>query len=202
MTTGSRAAATADVERVTECISLAFATDPVWAVALGRPDGRTDHHRPYWRLFVEGALRYRTVFVTDGGEAVSVWLPPDGTELTDRLSSALDRLIDESLSPEGAVAMRQLYERFETSRAARPTHAYLSLLATHPAHRGRGIGQALLANDLRRWDAQAIPAYLESTNPGNNHRYERTGFRAIGGFAAVRDGAWVTAMWRPAQPGD
>jgi ribosomal protein S18 acetylase RimI-like enzyme len=200
--TRSHVAGTADLDRVTECISLAFATDPVWAVALGRPDGLTDHHLAYWRLFVEGASRYGTVFMTDGGEAVSVWLPPDGTELTDRLSVQLDRLLDESLTPGGAAAMRQLYERFEASRAAQPTHAYLSLLATHPAQRGRGVGQALLAGDLERWDAAGVPAYLESTNPANNHRYERAGFRSVGGFAAVIDGAWVTAMWRPARHGD
>jgi GNAT superfamily N-acetyltransferase len=202
MTTGCRAAGTADVDHVAECISLAFAADPVWATALARPDGGTDHHLAYWRLFVEGALRYGTVFMTDGGEAVSVWIPPAGTELTDEQQAAVDRLIDRSLSGTGAVAMRQLYERFEASRAAQPTHAYLSLLATHPAHRGRGVGQALLADDLRRWDAQGVPTYLESTNPGNNHRYERAGFRSIGGFPAVLDGAWVTAMWRPVAAGD
>jgi predicted GNAT family acetyltransferase len=75
-------------------------------------------------------------------------------------------------------------------------HAYLSLLATHPAHRGRGVGQELLAADLARWDAAGIPTYLESTNPANDHRYARLGFRPIGGFHAVRDGAWVTAMRR------
>jgi ribosomal protein S18 acetylase RimI-like enzyme len=202
MTVGSRAAGPADVERVTDCISLAFASDPVWGVALARPDGRTDHHRPYWRLFVEGALPHGTVSMTPGGESVAVWLPPGGPELTDELAAALDRLIDDWLSPAGAAAMRQLYERFDASRAARPTHAYLSLLATHPAHRGRGIGQALLADDLARWDADGVPAYLESTNPANDHRYERAGFRAIGGFATVLDGAWVTAMWRPARAGD
>lgn len=199
MSTGSRPAGAADIERVTECLSLAFAGDPVWGVALGRADGRTDHHEPYWRLFVEGALRYGTVFMTNGGEAVSLWIPPHGTELADEQQLALNRLIDVSLPAPGAVAIRQLYERFEASRASRPAHGYLSLLATHPAHRGRGIGQALLSDDLGRWDAVAVPTYLESTNTGNNHRYERAGYRDVGGFPAVLDDAWITAMWRPAR---
>ena len=197
MSIRSRPAGPADVERVTECIALAFATDPVWGVALRGADGGTDHHLAYWRLFVEGALRYGTVSITSGGEAVAVWIPPHGTELTDAQQAALEGIIDASLSPSRAGAIRELFERFETSRAARAEHAYLSLLATHPAHRGAGIGQALLAEDLVRWDATGVPTYLESTNPGNNHRYERAGYREDGGFSAVLDDAWITAMWRP-----
>jgi predicted GNAT family acetyltransferase len=70
------------------------------------------------------------------------------------------------------------------------------LLATHPDQRGRGVGQALLAANLERWDRDRVPAYLESTNPANDHRYERAGFRRVGGFRAVRNDAPVTTMWR------
>ncbi len=187
----------ADVAAISRCITLAFANDPVWSIALGRADGRTDHHEPYWRLFVEGASLHGTVFVLDGGAAVSVWLPPGATELTTELEARLDELLASTLDGPAVAAMHELYARFEASRASIPSrHAYLSLLATHPDHRGRGIGQALLAADLAAWDEQGIPAYLESTNPGNDHRYARAGFVHIGGFHAVRDDAPISAMWR------
>jgi len=80
--------------------------------------------------------------------------------------------------------------------AADEVSADLSLLATHPDHRGRGVGQALLAANLASWDRAGVPSYLESTNPANDHRYARAGFRSIGGFETVVDGAWVNAMWR------
>jgi hypothetical protein len=73
---GSRPADQSDMDYVTETITLAFADDPVWEVALRRPDGRTDHHEGYWRLFVLGAIRYGTVRMGDDRGAVSVWLPP------------------------------------------------------------------------------------------------------------------------------
>ena len=92
--------------------------------------------------------------------------------------------------------MTELYERFEATHPRVEPHAYLSLLATHPEHRGRGIGQALLADHLADWDRLGVPAYLESTNPANDHRYERLGFRRVGGFTAVRDDAPITTMWR------
>jgi ribosomal protein S18 acetylase RimI-like enzyme len=187
----------AQLDAVSRCIALAFAADPVWAVALSRSDGRTDHHQPYWRLFVEGAAEHETVFILDGGAAVSVWLPPAASELSPDLEQRLDDLLRDALDEPAQAAIHALYGRFEASRAAvPPRHGYLSLLATHPDHRGRGVGQALLAADLADWDAQGIPTYLESTNPGNDHRYARAGFVRIGGFRAVRDDAPISAMWR------
>jgi GNAT superfamily N-acetyltransferase len=192
----SRPASPAERDAVARRLTLAFATDPVWELALRRADGRTDHHEPYWAAFVDGAMRYSTVRVTDGLEAVAVWLPPGGTELSDEGAAALDALLDGTLAPEDVRSIKALYERFEASRAPLADHYYLSLLATDPAHRGRGIGQALLAADLAVWDAEGVPAYLESTNSGNDHRYARAGFRPIGGFRAVRDDTWISAMWR------
>jgi GNAT superfamily N-acetyltransferase len=192
----TRAATTSDIDAVTSCITMAFATDPVWEPALRRADGRTDHHEPYWRMFVEAAVDQDGAFMTDGGEAVAVWVPPGGDELPPSGVQALDAFLQRKLDPEGVDAMHLLYERFEASRAPLRRHYYLSLLATHPDHRGRGIGQALLAANLSTWDEADVPAYLESTNPANDHRYARAGFRPIGGFEAVRDRARVTAMWR------
>jgi GNAT superfamily N-acetyltransferase len=95
--------------------------------------------------------------------------------------------------------MFELWDRFAANHPHDEPHAYLSLLATHPDHRGQGIGQRLLAEDLSRWDAARVPAYLESTNPGNDHRYERAGFRRIGGFRAVVDDTPISTMWRSPQ---
>ena len=63
----------ADLELATEIITLAFAEDPLWSWALARPDGRIDHHGAFWRVFLEGALRYRSSSITEGGAATSVW---------------------------------------------------------------------------------------------------------------------------------
>jgi hypothetical protein len=67
-----------DADRVTEIITLAFAQDPLWGHALARPDGGDGHHAAFWRVFVEGALRYPWTWLTGGGEATSIWIPPGG----------------------------------------------------------------------------------------------------------------------------
>jgi GNAT superfamily N-acetyltransferase len=192
-----------DIDSVSACIASAFATDPIWSVALSRADGATDHHEPYWRNVVEGAMRFGTVHRWESGAAVSVWVPPGESELTPELEQASEALLVQYLDANSIDAMHELYERFETSRGSVPQHhAYLALLATHREHRGRGVGQALLAADLLEWDSLGVPAYLESSNPANDHRYARAGFEPIGGFEAVRNNARVTAMWRsvPGEP--
>jgi GNAT superfamily N-acetyltransferase len=194
--TPSHPADKADVPLVTETLALAFLHDPVWGVALARQGGSTTHHAAFWRHYVEGALRYSTVFMIENAAAVSVWIPPGGTELSGAGQEAVEGLVRATLEPAAAHAMFELWGRFDANHPRDEAHAYLSLLATHPGHRGLGIGQRLLAADLARWDAAGVPAYLESTNPANDHRYQRAGFQPLGGFNAVLDDAPITTMWR------
>jgi hypothetical protein len=55
---------------------------------------------------------------------------------------------------------------------------------------------ALLRENLVRIDCEGLPVYLESSNPGNNPRYEALGFRPISSFTAPGGGPAVTGMWR------
>jgi GNAT superfamily N-acetyltransferase len=103
------------------------------------------------------------------------------------------------LGAEGAADFHALIERFEATHPHDTPHAYLSLLATHPDHRGRGLGMALLAEDLDRLDAAHVAAYLESTNPVNDRRYISVGFEPVGSFRTMDEERVITRMWRPAR---
>jgi GNAT superfamily N-acetyltransferase len=196
-----RVATDTDTDAITETITLAFQDDPVWGAALRRPDGATGHLRPFWRLYVEGALRFSTAYLTDAAAATAVWTPPGETELSDDEGQRLFEIAGESLEPDKLAALLELFDRFDAAHPHDQPHAYLGLLATHPEYRGHGIAQQLLAENLADLDSRGIPAYLESTNPVNDHRYERAGFRAIGGFSAVLEDAHITTMWRDPQRG-
>jgi GNAT superfamily N-acetyltransferase len=194
---GASVAKPADIDRATACITEAFAADPVWSLALARDDGRTDHIASYWRFIVENAMPFGGVHQWNSGEAYSVWIPPGKDESSPEHEAATEAWINESLSTEGVTALYQLYERMEAFYEKVPkVHAYLEILATHPDHRGRGVGQALLAADLSEWDALGIPTCLESSNPANNHRYIRLGYQAVGDYSAVLNDARVTQMLR------
>jgi GNAT superfamily N-acetyltransferase len=193
-----RRAAAADIDLVTSIITLAFAQDPLWAHALTRPDGSTAHHAAFWRLFVAGALRYPDTWLASDGAATAVWIPPGGTEMSPEQEERLAGLAADQLGP-GAANYLEVVSRFEAAHPRAEPHYYLSLLGTHPDHRGQGIGMRLLAHGLAQIDAERLPAYLESSNPANNRRYISVGFAPHGEFRYPGGGPVVTTMWRPAR---
>jgi GNAT superfamily N-acetyltransferase len=195
----ARPATAADLPRLIETIGLAFADDPVWAPAFSTATHRTDRAAPIWRIWIEGALRYPWVSMTDEAEAVAIWIPPGGTELSAEQEAAFARVAAEMLGPAGATYLEELMARFSAAHPHDEPHYYLSLLGTHPAHRGQGIGMGLLTDNLAQIDREGRPAYLESSNPANNHRYERLGFVPHGDFSLPDNGPVVTTMWRPAR---
>jgi predicted N-acetyltransferase YhbS len=192
-----RTATPDDAAAIAEIVTLAFSTDPLWGPALARPDGGLDHQRAYWDVFVAGALRYPATGVAlDDGRivAVAIWIPWGGTELTEEQEQQIDDLIAAEL-PERDGDLHELFRRFEAAHPEEPHH-YLSLFATHPEHRGRGLGMGLLRHDLERLDELGIAAYLESSNPANDARYAGVGFELVGRFESPMTGAPVTTMWR------
>jgi hypothetical protein len=54
----------------------------------------------------------------------------------------------------------------------------------------------LLAANLADIDEQGMPAYLESSNRENDHRYERLGFVTVGEFETPDGARTVGCMWR------
>jgi GNAT superfamily N-acetyltransferase len=194
----ARQASLADCEAVTAITTLAFANDPLWSRAMARTDGRTEHHALFWRLFIEGALRYPWVWLTVGGEATSIWIPPNGTEMSEEQEEQLTELAREYLGS-AADDYLELLTLLDAAHPRDEPHYYLSLLGTHPNHRGKGIGMALLEHNLALIDADGLPAYLESSNPANNHRYAGVGFVEVEEFSYPGGGSVVTTMWRPAR---
>jgi len=184
-------ASLADESAVVDVIAEAFLNDPTWSWAFPDPVAR----RRWWEFCMDGALRYPWTLKTDGFETVSVWIPPSGTEFSHEAEQQLPGLL-KALVGSRASEVAELLRRFDEAHPRNEPHYYLSLLGTRDEHRGRGLGMALLKENLARIDAERMPAYLESSNPGNNHRYEALGFVSVVSFRAPGDGPVVTGMWR------
>ena len=133
--------------------------------------------------------------MTDDGGAASLWIPPGESELSDTDEAHLELLV-RNLVGSRANEVMALFERFDANHPRQEPHFYLSLLGTHPDHRGQGKGMRLLAANLAAIDALRLPAYLESSNRANDRRYERVGFVATGEFGVSGDGPTVGCMWR------
>jgi GNAT superfamily N-acetyltransferase len=141
-------------------------------------------------------MRYPCVWVAGDFAAASMWIPPGGVELTDDEEARVEPLLHElvgSRTPE----VLALLERFDAVHPREEPHYYLSLLGTADRHRGQGIGMALLSENLRLMDEESAAAYLESSNPANNPRYERMGFHWTGEFTTPDGERTVATMWRP-----
>jgi GNAT superfamily N-acetyltransferase len=183
-----------DAPGLVGAVSEAFAADPTWSWAFPDPARR----RLWLKLCVDNALRYPWTFRTAGFEAVSVWIPPGGSEFSpedeEKVPGILAELAGERVGP-----VTELLRRFEEAHPRVAPHYYLSLLGTRDAHRGRGVGMALLEENLARIDAEHAPAYLESSNPANDSRYRALGFKAVARFNAPGGGPAVTGMWRTAR---
>jgi GNAT superfamily N-acetyltransferase len=193
-----RSAGLDDAPAVTACLASAFYDDPVWGRwTFPDPAGRADGLYGLMRFWVLGAIRHPWVRMTDGAEAVAVWLPPGASEMTAEQEIEFEAFVSETLGRRAREVIT-LLERFADYHPTHEAHYYLSLWATHRDHAGHGLGSALIHEDLARIDAEQLPAYLESTNPANIPRYAALGFRPRDEFGPV-DGPVITTMWREAR---
>ena len=186
-----------EADRVTELFALAFRDDPTWGWAFPDAEKRHEHHRLWWGLHVHSALPHECVWMTEDGGAASLWIPPNQPELSEDDEARVEPLLRQLVGSHTDDVL-VLLDRFEAHHPRDTPHFYLSLLGTHPNHRGHGKGMGLLAANLEQIDEQGLPAYLESSNRANDHRYERLGFVHIGEFAAPRGAPTVACMWRDA----
>lgn len=128
-----------EADRVTELFALAFYDDPTWSWAFPDPDTRIDHHRLWWGLFMDSALPYGCVWMTEDGDAAALWIPPGEPELSDDDEARVEPLLRELIGSH-ADDVLTLLDSFESNHPRHEPHYYLSLLGTHPDHRGRGKG--------------------------------------------------------------
>jgi GNAT superfamily N-acetyltransferase len=193
----ARVATPADIDAIVAALTTAFFADPMWGPAFPDVDRRAAQASALWRLLATSALRYPWLLVTRHVESVAVWIPPDGAELTPAEHDGFEEFLIGVTGRSVAGRILAFFDQFDAVRPGEP-HFYLSLLATHDDHRGRGLGTGLLAESLARIDRLGVPAYLESSNPANNKRYERAGFAARDEIT-LASGHVVTTMWRPAR---
>ena len=192
-----RVATTDDLDGVVATLTSAFFDDPLWGPAFPVVTRREAQASALWRLFAGSALRYPFTFVTENTESTAVWIPPGGIDLTETESVEFESFLVDLVGEEAANGILVISAQFEEVRPTEP-HFYLSLLATHRDHRGRGLGMGLLRENLERIDALGGAAHLESSNPVNDARYRSVGFERQGEFT-VASGHVITTMWRSAR---
>jgi ribosomal protein S18 acetylase RimI-like enzyme len=184
---------------VVEILVSAFYDDPTWSWAFPDPSRRAEQHRRWWGLFVDGAIRFPWVWLTQVNTATSVWIPPNETDFSQEQEAAVEPLLVELLGS-GASRVLRCVELFDQAHPRGVPHFYLSLLGTSTEHRGHGFGLRLMAENLRQIDDAGMPSYLEASNPANVPLYMRYGFEVLGSFTVPEGGPEVFTMWRDPKP--
>ena len=197
-----RRAAPADRDALAAMLTRAFDDDPVTTWFFPDAERRAARAEAFFRRVVLAGPYGRAgdVYTTDGLGSAAIWLPPGRWRLSVpdqlRLLPAILRIVPVRSLPSRLAGFNQIEARHPHD----PPHWYLSTLGTDPDQQGHGLGSALLADQLRRCVADALPAYLESSKARNVPFYERHGF-VVREIVELPDGPRLWLMWRdPHEP--
>jgi ribosomal protein S18 acetylase RimI-like enzyme len=191
-------ASTGELPAIDACLTSAFFEDPLWGTwAFPDAASRQERLRRLMHAWSSAAVGHRWTWTTESTEALTIWLPPGEPEMTAAQETAFEQLIAD-LFGRRAGELNELFGLFDQHHPRDEPHYYLSLWATHRDHARRGLGSALMRENLALIDAERMPAYVESSNPVNVPIYEVLGFRRKAQFH-VADGPVITTMWREAR---
>jgi len=148
----------------------------------------TDYYKVY--LGAVGAYIY---VAEENGVMVgaSVWLPHDA-----------DPAIYDDIDAAAGVFAPHFRAVADASHESEPKDTAFTQLVgfvTDEAHRGRGIGVALLKAHLDLMDAEGIPTYLEASTPFHGGGvYGKFGYTLYGPLLTFSPTAVLYPLWRPA----
>ena len=185
-----------DRKAVVATLAAAFQDDPVMAFIFPDEADRRLRLPRLMAILYDGDGAHGARFVTQGGEAATLWRAPGQGALhwPEKLRHGLPWLHAAGLALPRALAVSA------ASDAAHPTepHWYLHIVGCRPEAQGRGLGSAAIAPGLARADADGVAAYLETANERNLPLYRRLGFEVTHEWR-VPDGPHHWSLMRPAR---
>ncbi|HLU35595.1 MAG TPA: GNAT family N-acetyltransferase [Thermomicrobiales bacterium] len=153
-------------------------TDAFEHYAFTRHTIAADNHRSrlqrFNELFLgEIGIPHGKVWMANGGEAAAIWTTPESTGIFE----AFTRLEPEFawLAGDRAHCHASAEATMQRYRPSEPVW-FLGSVGVHPAHQGKGLGRAVIQPGLDAAKKAGVPAFLETSDPGNVRFYERLGF--------------------------
>jgi len=185
------AATAADAAVVFDILTSAFSDDPVTRWTW--PEASVFHATfPGFSKAFGGAAFDHGSAHRVGRVGAALWLPPGVHPDEAELGRILDMTMPAALKADAARNVEQMARHHPPE-----PHWYLPLIGVVPAHRGKGVGGALLSHALAACDRDGTLAYLESTNPRNITLYERHGFERLASIQSGSSPALVPMLRKP-----
>ena len=182
-----------DVDPLALTLARAFDDDPVISWVFPDDDRRPRMARRLFAMRLAHLIDDEETYTVEGHRGGALWALPDRWKI-----SAIQQLTMTArlLGGLGLRTGRVLGGLHEIERRhPKAPHYYLAVLGVDPDDQGRGVGSALMGPVLRSCDADAVPAYLESSKDRNVDFYARHGFR-VTEEVRLPGGPPVWLMWR------
>lgn len=183
------------LDTAAEAMARAFMADPVQVYTFPDEAERRQKSPAHFRTALRYGLRFGEVYTTPGVEGAVVWLGPGQTEITPEKAEAggfadLPFLLGEEAATRFLSVMDYL-DPFHKEDVPEP-HWYVMVVGVDPAHKGRGIGKALLRPGLEKAQRAGCPVYLETGQPSNVPFYTGLGFKVV---RALKDPSSGLDLW-------
>jgi GNAT superfamily N-acetyltransferase len=178
-------ASEADIDVLSQVIASAFTGLAVSQWLIPGPAARQEILPPYFRLYVEHAIRAGIVLTTPGRTAAALWVPigEEGPRPPDGYSTRLAAATGRHLSRFQAFDLT-----LDRHHPAGFPHHHLAVLAVRPDMQGQGTGTALLRAHHAALDRDGLPAYLEASGLDTRRIYRRHGYLDYGTEIQLPDG--------------
>jgi GNAT superfamily N-acetyltransferase len=172
----------ADRARVVDTVVAAFRDDPAFHYFFPSKELYEEHAPVFAGHLFDARVRHGTVWVADGGAAVSMWDPPAAIAWK------------QAPLPAETLARLKAYDVVVHATLPPTPFWYLGVLATHPDHAGRRLGRTVMAAGLAAATGAGLPAYLETTNPVNVELYRRAGWDVVESLTVDTLPVWVMTI--------
>ncbi len=177
-----RVATVEDRDAVVDTVVAAFERDPALRYFFPADDRYAAQATAFFGALFDRRVGHASVWVHGPAHAAAMWSPPAPSAVGGAAFPAIIGPAELDRIAAYEAAMAELLPDVAQ-------HWYLGVLATHPEHRGRGLGQALMRAGLAGVGAGV--AHLETTNPGNVGYYEAAGWEVV----ASNDGGAPLPIW-------
>jgi ribosomal protein S18 acetylase RimI-like enzyme len=179
-----------EIDAVTALLTRAFWSTPLTETFSPDPAHREPISRWLFGSNARYGFHYGEVWVAAAADGAllgaGIWWGPEFVQVDDERAARSGLADASSVFDEAGLARRRAVASVLGSlhHTAMPDrHWYLAFLGVDPDAQGRGVAAQILAPVLDRLDAERLPAFLETGQPGNVRYYRRYGFEVAGELA-------------------
>jgi len=139
-------------EAAAEALALAFSGDPCWEHLLPDDRRRPEQLLAYFTSEIETLTPdYRELWVTEDGAGAALWAPPGRWRVPMGVTAGEARRMIGVFGRRLPLGLWTIL-RLERHHPKSPKHWYLHYLGVEPRLQGKGLGSALMAPVLDRYD--------------------------------------------------